>query len=138
MAESRPFAMLEDLYRKADNIWSALSPADWLEAFAEHQKTASKKSDPVQKSLAASWSGGDQLGAAAAENGVHEQLADANRLYEEKFGFIFIVCPVGKTADEVVASCRERFGNSVETEIGIAAEETRKITEVRLNKLLEQ
>lgn len=138
MAESRPYTMLEDLYQKADDIWFALSPPDWLEAFAAHPKIGSKKAAPVQKARAAAWSSGEQSGIAEAEDGVREQLAEANRLYEVKFGFIFIVCATGKTADEMLAICRARLGNSVETEIRIAAEEQRKITEIRLNKLLEQ
>ena len=59
-------------------------------------------------------------------------------MYEDKFGFIFIVCATGKSADEMLAICRARLGNSVETELQIAAEEQPKITEIRLNKLLEK
>jgi 2-oxo-4-hydroxy-4-carboxy--5-ureidoimidazoline (OHCU) decarboxylase len=73
-----------------------------------------------------------------AEVTVREQLAEANRLYLEKFGFIFIVCATGKSADEMLAICRARFGNSAATELKIAAEEQLKITELRLNKLLEK
>ena len=69
---------------------------------------------------------------------VRTQLAELNRLYEDKFGFIFIVCATEKSADEMLAIARARFGNSVETEIHIAAAEQQKITEIRLNKLLEQ
>ena len=138
MAESRPFTMLEDLYRNADDIWFALSPADWLEAFAAHPKIGSKKPVPVQKARAVAWSSGEQAGMQTAEDDVREQLAEANRLYQAKFGFIFIVCATGKTADEMLGICRARLGNSVETEIQIAGEEQRKITEIRLNKLLEQ
>ncbi len=138
MAESRPFTMLEDLYRNADDIWFALSLVEWLEAFAAHPKIGSKKPIPVQKDRAVAWSSGEQAGMQTAEDDVREQLAEANRLYQAKFGFIFIVCATGKTADEMLGICRARLGNSVETEIRIAGEEQRKITEIRLNKLLEQ
>ena len=88
--------------------------------------------------MAAEWSSGEQSGVETAANTVRNELAEANRLYEAKFGFIFIVCATGKTADEMLAVCRARLGNSLETELQIAAEEQRKITEIRLNKLLEQ
>lgn len=138
MTEARPFAMLEDLYTLADDAWFALSPGDWLEAFAAHPQIGSRSPAPKQQAKSAEWSGGEQAGVDAAAETVRGELAEANRLYEDKFGFIFIVCATGKTADEMLAICRARLGNSLETEIAIAAEEQRKITEIRLNKLLER
>ena len=138
MTASRPFAMLENLYERAESIWFSLTAADWLEAFAAHPKIGSRKPAPAQQLRAAKWSGGEQSGVDAADETVKNQLADANRLYQKKFGFIFIVCATGKTADEMLAICRARLGNSTKTELRIAAEEQRKITEIRLNKLLEK
>ncbi len=129
--------MLDNLYERAESIWFSLSPADWLEAFAAHPKIGSRKPAPTQQLRAAKWSSGEQSGVDAADEPALIQLADANRLYHKKFGFIFIVCATGKTADEMLAICRARLGNSAETELRIAAEEQRKITEIRLNKLLE-
>jgi len=58
-------------------------------------------------------------------------------LYEEKFGFIFIVCATGKSAEEMLDLCRRRLNNNADKEVRIAADEQRKITEIRLKKLLE-
>lgn len=138
MVEKRPFPMLENLYNAAEKTWFSLSPAEWLEAFAAHPKIGSKKSTRVRQVRSTAWSVGEQSGMDAAETDVRERLAEANRLYEEKFGFIFIVCASGKSADEMLAIARARLGNSLETELVISAEEQRKITEIRLNKLLEQ
>ena len=65
-------------------------------------------------------------------------LAEANRLYLETFGFIFIVCATGKSADDMLAICRARLENSLAAELQIAAQEQRMITELRLKKLLEK
>jgi len=138
MAASRPYPMLEDLYSRAENVWFLLSVADHLEAFASHPKIGSKKAGTKQPAKSAVWSKGEQSDVASATAEVREQLAEANRLYENKFGFIFIVCATGKTADEMLAICRARLGNSVETELQIAADEQAKITAIRLNKLLER
>ena len=138
MARARPFQMVEDLFVKADRAWFHLSPDDWLEAFGAHPKIGSGSAAPRQKAKSATWSKREQSGIVAASNTVRTELEDANCLYEDKFGFIFIVCATGKTADEMLAICRARLGNSVETEMRIAAEEQRKITEIRLGKLLEQ
>jgi OHCU decarboxylase len=138
MAAARPFAMLDDLFAEARRRWFALSPSDWLEAFAAHPKIGSKKAAPTQDIRAAQWSAGEQARVAEAGEDVTAALAEANRLYEDRFGFIFIVCATGRTAAEMLAICRARYGNSVETELRLAAEEQNKITELRLGKLLEQ
>jgi OHCU decarboxylase len=72
-----------------------------------------------------------------ADRQVRDSFAEANRLYQDKFGFIFIVCATGRTADEMLALCRARLNNSVQTELQIAAEQQQRITEIRLTKLLE-
>ena len=138
MAAERPFEMIENLYKSAESIWFALSSADHLEAFASHPKIGSTKAAPKQQARSADWSSDEQSGMKAADEQIKIELADANRLYLEKFGFIFIVCATGKSADEMLAICRARLGNSLATELQIAAEEQRNITEIRLNKLLEK
>lgn len=138
MAEARPFQMLENLFKTAEDIWFSLAPADWLEAYAAHPKIGSKKSARAQKKRAAEWSGGEQSGMDAASDEVRDQFAEINGLYENKFGFIFIVCATGKTAEEMLAIAKARVGNSLETEIQLAAEEQRKVTEIRLSNLLEK
>jgi OHCU decarboxylase len=138
MTAARPFTMLEDLFRSAEDIWFSLGPQDWLEAFAAHPKIGSKDTSTAQQHRSANWSAGEQSGISEAEDAVLTDLKKANKLYEEKFGFIFIVCATGKSADEMLAICRARFGNSSQTEMQIAAAEQAKITEIRLTKLLER
>ncbi|HLL99808.1 MAG TPA: 2-oxo-4-hydroxy-4-carboxy-5-ureidoimidazoline decarboxylase, partial [Pyrinomonadaceae bacterium] len=100
-------------------------------------KIGSRAAAPKQPAQSARWSRGEQSGAHAAADSVLEALAEANRLYEEKFGYIFIVCATGKSATEMLEICRRRLNNNAAAELGIAAEEQRKITEIRLRKLLE-
>ena len=138
MAAARPFVMMEDLFQTATDVWRTLSTVDHLEAFAAHPKIGSKKAAASQNIRAANWSAGEQSGVDLAVKEVRDELADANSLYEHKFGFIFIVCASGKTAEEMLAVCRARLGNSVQTELAIAGEEQRKITEIRLSKFLEK
>ena len=138
MTAARPFPMLEHLFTAADKIWSLLAPGDHLEAFASHPKIGSKAPPPAQQARSAEWSSGEQSGMDAASDAVRDELAACNDLYLKKFGFIFIVCASGKSAAEMLAVCKTRFRNTLETELKIAAEEQRKITEIRLNKLLEK
>ncbi len=136
MARARPFRMLEDLFLAAGSIWSSLIPADWLEAFAAHPQIGSTSATDI-RSRSSEWSADEQAGTANADSLAKKELAECNRLYVEKFGFIFIVCATGRSAEEMLAMCRARLRNTRDTEIRIAADEQRKITELRLNKLLE-
>ncbi len=37
------------------------------------------------------------------------ELAEGNRLYEERFGFTYIVCATGKSAEEMLAILKRRL-----------------------------
>jgi OHCU decarboxylase len=137
MAAARPFDDLDHLIFNAESIWHDLGKNDWLEAFAAHPRIGAKKAAPAQGERAATWSKGEQARVDEATDRVREELAEANELYFEKFGYIFIVCATGKSADEMLAICLARMSNSPKEELPFAAEEQRKITEIRLRKLVE-
>ena len=63
---------------------------------------------------------------------VLDELAHANQAYLDRFGFIFIVCATGKSAEEMLKLLRDRLGNDRATELRTAAEEQAKITALRL------
>ena len=65
----------------------------------------------------------------------HDMMA-TNKAYLENFGFIFIVCATGKSAEQMLALIKERINNDRDTELAIAANEQAKITKIRLEKLL--
>lgn len=136
MTAARPFADFAELLKRAEEIWRNLEAEDWLEAFAAHPKIGERKASAQQTTQSAKWSQSEQSGVASAADSLLSELAEANRLYEEKFGYIFIVCATGKSAEEMLALCHERLKNDSQAELRAAAEEQRKITEIRLRKLL--
>jgi OHCU decarboxylase len=148
MAEARPFASVEAVVADADAIWSASSPSDWLEAFAAHPEIGAGRAGESQPACApvaagaspgantTAWSEQEQAGAKAADSQTRQRLADANRDYRARFGYIFIVCATGRTADEMLALLELRLRNDPVDELPVAAEEQRKITRLRLIKLL--
>src|SRR5262245_5442860 len=136
VAERRPFATIADLSATADEVWWSLEPADWLEAFRGHPKIGEQKAPPQAAAQAQQWSQQEQSGVAGTGYETTAQLAGLNREYEEKFGYIFIVCATGKTAEEMLAILRKRLDNDATTELPIAAGEQAKITQLRLAKLL--
>ena len=136
MTAARPYRTLENLTATANELWWSLDRNDWLEAFRSHPKIGEKKAaDPVS-TQASQWSGQEQAGVATASQETVDSLATLNRAYEEKFGFIFIICATGKTSAEMMSSLRERLEQDAVDELPIAAAEQSKITELRLNKLL--
>ncbi len=138
MAASRPFDSEDALMQTAAGVWNDLQAFDWLEAFAAHPKIGETKPVSTRQKQSEEWSAREQAGMGMATERLQNDLAAANRDYYAKFGFIFIVCATGKTADEMLELCRSRMSNDLEMEIGVAAAEQQKITELRLRKLLSQ
>jgi OHCU decarboxylase len=127
MEQARPFAGEDELFTDADRIWAGLSQENWFEAFAAHPRIGARASG-----LAAA----EQAGARGATPETLAALARANREYEERFGYIFIVCASGRSAEEMLDLCRRRLHNAPAEELKVAAEEQRKITRLRLGKWL--
>ena len=136
MEAQRPFGDARELFAAADEIWRSLGESDWLEAFAAHPKIGGRRAAREQDPQAEAWSEQEQSGASIAAQATLAELDEANRAYEEKFGHIFIVCATGKTAAEMLALLLARLPNDAATELRNAAEEQRKITRLRLEKLL--
>lgn len=136
LAEHRPFANLDQLLAQADEIWWALDHSDWLEAFRSHPKIGEKKAAASVATQSQQWSAQEQQRVARAGEEALEKLARLNRAYEEKFGFIFIVCATGKSTDEILALLETRLENEPAAELRSAAAEQAKITDLRLRKLL--
>ncbi len=136
MAAGRPFRDAEEALDEADAVWWELDPADWLEAFRAHPPIGGTKAEAGQTDRERAWSAGEQAGMDAAAEETRRALAEGNRAYEERFGHIYIVCATGKSADEMLALLNARLANDPATELRAAAEEQRKITRIRLEKLL--
>lgn len=132
----RPYSTVDELFASADEIWYKLCADDWREAFSHHPKIGDLDSLKRKYADTGNWAEGEQKGVQSAGEEVLVELARLNDEYEKKFGYIFIVCATGKSAGEMLDILKDRITNNPEKEIGIAAEEQRKITRLRLGKLL--
>jgi allantoicase len=137
MAEGMPFESVPQLLEAAGRIWAGVQREDWLEAFRHHPKIGEKKAAKMQSAQARQWSKREQSTARKASSEPLAKLAQANRAYEARFGYIFIVCAAGKTSEEILAILEQRLSNDLATELRAAAEEQHRITRLRLEKLLE-
>lgn len=127
---------LVELLEDAEDIWYECSKEDWKEAFTHHPKIGDVESLTKKFASTAQWASGEQSGVDVASKETIEALAEGNRLYEEKFGYIFIVCATGKSAEEMLTILQSRLSNTADDEIKIAVDEQNKITQLRLQKLL--
>jgi len=136
LAAHRPFGDEASLIRASDEIWNHLESQDWMEALSRHPRIGERKAPQAATARSAAWSAQEQQNVSAAAETVQHALANGNREYEQRFGRVFIVCATGKTAHEMLDILRRRLNNDDATELREAAEEQRKITNLRLLKWL--
>jgi OHCU decarboxylase len=139
MVALRPIAGVEALSEAADRIWNTMQEADWLEAFACHPRIGEREPAHVAANATARsavWSRQEQSSASAASELVLAELDEGNRLYEQRFGFTYIVCATGRSAGEMLAILKRRLASSRDAELREAAEQQRQIMQIRLGKWL--
>jgi len=132
MVARRPIASEGELSTAAEQEWSKMEESDWLEAFACHPRIGERKVQASSQSAA--WSKQEQSSAAAAAKATLAQLAEGNALYEQRFGFTYIVCATGKSAEEMLGILQRRLGSSRSEELREAAGQQRQILQLRLRK----
>ena len=131
MATARPYASVDAVRRRSDELFDELQRDDWLQAFAAHAAIGAPRPGDRQGA-------GEQAAVAAAGGELLDALRDGNRRYRERFGHVFLIRARGRSAGEMLAALNERIDNSPEQELGNAAAAQREITERRLSELLTQ
>ncbi|HEY1916296.1 MAG TPA: 2-oxo-4-hydroxy-4-carboxy-5-ureidoimidazoline decarboxylase [Streptosporangiaceae bacterium] len=124
----RPFSRTEELNAAVDAAFSRLDWPDIEEALAAHPRIG----EPGRSD----WSRAEQAGAAGVEPAVAQALADGNRAYEQRFGQVFLICATGLSATQILASLQARLTHDPAAERCTVREELRKITQLRIAKLL--
>lgn len=145
MMAGRPYDDGEALAAACERCFDGLADPDWLEAFAAHPKIgdlstlrARYASGDSRSDRKTAWAASEQSQVEAASEETLRALAAANEQYDAKFGFIFIICASGKSAEEMLTSIGERVENEASVELANAAREQRKITALRIEKMSER
>ena len=138
LAKYQPYSSTEQLHQLSDKVWSQLAEADYLAAFSHHPMIGDMDALKAKFASTAQWAGNEQQGSRQANEATLSALKHGNEAYLKKFGFIFIVCATGKSANEMLALLKQRMPNDLATELKIAAAEQNKITHLRLDKLLSE
>ncbi|MGC1421580.1 MAG: 2-oxo-4-hydroxy-4-carboxy-5-ureidoimidazoline decarboxylase [Terracidiphilus sp.] len=135
MVALRPLAGRPALSEAADRTWATMGEPDWLEAFACHPRIGERKATPAPERSTA-WSEQEQSGTKSATRNILRELAEGNELYEQRFGFTYIVCATGRSADELLDILKCRLANDRMAELKEAAEQQRQIMQIRIGKWL--
>ena len=131
---SAPFSTAGDLMDCCAKEWLRATEEEILEAFSGHPQIGDMN---ALRNKYASTASAEQGQVTNADETVLMTLREQNRLYLEKFGFIFIICATGKSASQMLALLQARISNSPDEELANGAREQGKIMNLRLSKLLE-
>jgi len=129
MLAARPFADDAAVHTVAEWTWWELSRDEWLQAFTAHPRIGER---PPEE-----WSDREQAGMRTAAQATRRALEVGNRAYEERFGYLFLICASGRSAAEMLGELRRRLQNEPAEELRLAAAEQAKITRLRLDRLVE-
>ncbi|MDQ6851406.1 MAG: 2-oxo-4-hydroxy-4-carboxy-5-ureidoimidazoline decarboxylase [Actinomycetota bacterium] len=127
----RPYRAVAALCAVSDDATHGLSDTGLGQALAGHPRIGERASGH-----GGTWSRQEQAGMSDSDGDVRTQLASANADYEQHFGHVYLVCATGKSADELLATCRSRLANDPATEHNVVLGELAKINRLRLGKLL--
>lgn len=136
MVALRPIASVFALSEETDRVWGTMQEADWLEAFACHPRIGERNVSAHARAQSSAWSRAEQAQTNSASDDVLVEIDEGNQRYEELFGFTYIVCATGKSAEEMLAILKRRLGSTREAELREAAEQQRQIMQIRLEKWL--
>ncbi|MXP23120.1 2-oxo-4-hydroxy-4-carboxy-5-ureidoimidazoline decarboxylase [Gordonia sp. HNM0687] len=124
----KPFESRASLLDRADRVLAELPEAEIDAALDGHPRIGGQVDNKSSER--------EQAGVSGADSAVLTALADGNRAYEEKFGYVYLVCASGKSADELLGILTERLKNDPETERRVMRSELTKINRLRLERLL--
>lgn len=132
MLGNRPFGTPENLAHRSDEALAELAWPDVLEALEAHPRIGQRVDGTGRE---AGWSRSEQSGTAAAPAGVTERLRAGNVAYESRFGYVFLICASGLSAEVMLADLERRLRHDPLEEQTVVREELRKIVRLRLGKL---
>lgn len=137
MIDAAPFQSKEQLLMIGKKLWFSTNKSGWMEAFLHHPEIGNIDSLRKKYNQGRNLSETEQSGINEATDNILLDLSNQNKAYKSKFGFIFIVFATGKTARQMLDLLNDRINNTKEQEMKTAINEQWKITNLRINNLLD-
>lgn len=129
VVEARPYSNVEELIEVARTCALPWTVTEIDGALAHHPRIGERASGA---SAEASLSHSEQAGLGLQSDDTAAALTAANRAYEEQFSRVFLIRAAGRSAEEILASLRERLTHTDEEEITVVADQLRQIAILRL------
>jgi 2-oxo-4-hydroxy-4-carboxy-5-ureidoimidazoline decarboxylase len=133
----RPITSKDALFAASDDVWWGLPEAAWQEAFDSHPRIGQRHAEGQATAESLRWSEQEQQAAISPDVAAKIALQEGNQRYERRFGRIFIVCASGRSTSDVLELLEARMNHDATTELRVAAEQQRQITQLRLRRWLE-
>ncbi|MET0865274.1 MAG: 2-oxo-4-hydroxy-4-carboxy-5-ureidoimidazoline decarboxylase [Nakamurella sp.] len=128
VAAGRPYRDRDALLVKASASADFITWAEVAGALLRHPRIGEKATGG---SADAAMSATEQSGVAESDAA---ELAAGNLAYEQRFGYIYLICASGLSGAQMLAALRERLTHDDEEERQVVMEELRKIAALRLAK----
>lgn len=125
-----PFRNVDAVLDRADRVLAELPDAEIDAALDGHPRIGARVDNPS--------SAREQAAVTTAADSVKAELGAKNRDYDERFGYVYLVCASGRTAEELLAILTERLENDPVTERRVMRSELGKINRLRLERLLSE
>jgi 2-oxo-4-hydroxy-4-carboxy-5-ureidoimidazoline decarboxylase len=111
-----------------DEAMDSLTDQEWLDAMKAHPRIGERGGDAPASSER------EQSRAMQSPASTLTRLASENRLYEERFGHVFLIAAGGRSGEEILAELQRRMRNDPAIELDEAKRELRKIARLRLER----
>jgi len=131
VAGGRPYEDRKVLLTAAETAFEELNAANWLAAIASHPRIGDRGGHAPGSSER------EQQRALQAPDETLAALADENRRYEARFGHVFLIAASGRDAEEILGELRRRMNAQPAAELETAKRELRKISRMRIEKMLD-
>lgn len=129
VASGRPYPDVEAVLHAARTASDPWTGREVTAALARHPRIGEQAEEA---GTGAEHSRREQSGVDGASPELAQQLQEANRRYEERFGHVFLIRAAGRDGKEILAALAERLDNDPAAERRIVAQQLREIAVLRL------
>lgn len=131
LVQMKPFNNIDDLMTKCSSSWYQLDREAQIAVFMKHPKIGD-----IETMKKTRYSNREQRGIYAASDEMLSRFIELNHLYQQKFGYIYMVFAAGKSAQQMFDILQQRLGNSADDEFSIASTEKNHINLARLRQFV--
>ncbi|MET3807434.1 2-oxo-4-hydroxy-4-carboxy-5-ureidoimidazoline decarboxylase [Nakamurella sp. UYEF19] len=145
VSSGRPYPDLTSLHAAGAAASEGVTWDQVVGALDRHPRIGEKKAAVAGTSTESAWSADEQAGLQSAGASTSSTgrtsaddpavaIAEGNRAYEERFGFLFLICAAGLSAEQILADLNRRLTHDAEAEKPVVTGELKKIAALRLAK----